>query len=102
MSVDLAVPQLEGGEMLDALKEEIIVDKVGGRFKLATLIQKRMKALQNGARPLVEIRGGDNLSIIIQEILQDKIYLDLSGELQTSTLSASETARQAMFGDVSD
>jgi hypothetical protein len=47
--------------MLDALKEEIIVDKVGGRFKLASLIQKRMKALQNGARPLVEIRGGDNL-----------------------------------------
>ena len=88
--------------MLDALKEEFIVNKVGGPFKLASLIQKRMKALQNGAAPLVEIRGGDKLSIIVQEILQDKIYLDLSGQLQANTLSASEASRQAMFGDVSD
>jgi len=28
--------------MLDELKEEGIVNKVGGRFKLSTLIQKRM------------------------------------------------------------
>ena len=31
--------------MLDELKEEAIVNKVGGRFKLSTLIQKRMVAL---------------------------------------------------------
>jgi hypothetical protein len=30
--------------MLDELKEDAIVDKVGGRFKLSALIQKRMKA----------------------------------------------------------
>ena len=69
--------------MLDELKEEAIVNKVGGRFKLSTLIQKRMKALKRGARPLVKVRGDDRLSIVIQEILQDKIYLDLSGQLQT-------------------
>ena len=45
--------------MLDELKEEAIVNKVGGRFKLSTLIQKRMKALNSGARPLVKVRGGD-------------------------------------------
>src|SRR5262249_20954004 len=73
----------EGGKMLDELKEEAIVNKVGGRFKLSTLIQKRMKALNSGARPLVKVRGGDQLAIVIQEILQDKIYLDLSGQLQT-------------------
>jgi DNA-directed RNA polymerase subunit omega len=27
--------------MIDALKEEEIVNKVGGRFKLSTLIQKK-------------------------------------------------------------
>ena len=43
--------------MLDELKEEGIVNKVGGRFKLSTLIQKRMVALNTGARPLVEVRG---------------------------------------------
>jgi DNA-directed RNA polymerase subunit omega len=88
--------------MLDDLKEEAIVNKVGGRFKLSTLIQKRMVALNTGARPLVEVRGGDKLSIVIQEILQDKIYLDLSGEVQTRGPSAGDAARRAMAGDVSD
>jgi len=87
--------------MLDDLKEESIVNKVGGRFKLSTLIQKRMVALNTGARPLVEVRGGDKLTIVIQEILQDKIYLDMSGELQTRT-SAGDPARRAMMTDVSD
>ena len=43
--------------MLDELKEEEIVNKVGGRFKLSTLIQKRMVALNTGARPLVDGRA---------------------------------------------
>ena len=87
---------------MDELKEEAIVNKVGGRFKLSTLIQKRMKALNSGARPLVTVRGGDHLSIVIQEILQDKIYLDLSGQVQTSGPSAGDAARRAMLSDVSD
>jgi DNA-directed RNA polymerase subunit omega len=70
--------------MLDELKEEQIVNKVGGRFKLSTLIQKRMIALNQGARPLVDLRGADKMTIVIQEIMQDKIYLDLTGNLQTS------------------
>ena len=69
--------------MLDDLKEEGIVQKVGGRFKLSTLIQKRMVALNTGARPLVEIKGGDKLTVVVQEILQNKIYLDASGIVQT-------------------
>jgi DNA-directed RNA polymerase subunit omega len=67
--------------MIDELKEEEIVNKVGGRFKLSTLIQKRMIALNQGARPLVDMRGADKMSIVIQEIMQEKIYLDLSGKL---------------------
>lgn len=70
--------------MLEELKEELIVNKVGGRFKLSTLIQKRMIALNQGARPLVDLRGADKMTIVIQEIMQDKIFLDLSGNLQTS------------------
>ena len=69
--------------MIDELKEEWIVNKVGGRFKLSTLIQKRMIALNQGARPLVDQRGIDKMSIVIQEIVQDKIFLDLSGKLKT-------------------
>ena len=67
--------------MLDELKEELIVNKVGGRFKLSTLIQKRMIALNQGARPLVDMRTPDKMAIVIQEIMQDKIFLDTSGKL---------------------
>lgn len=86
--------------MHDDLKEEGIVNKVGGRFKLSTLIQKRMIMLNTGAKPLVDVRGGDKMAIVIQEILHDKIYLDASGEVQ-SRLSAGDMARRAMMGDVS-
>lgn len=89
--------------MLDDLKEEQIVNKVGGRFKLSTLIQKRMIALNSGARPLVDVRGGDKMSIVIQEILQDKIYLDAAtGQLRARNSAVSEVARRAMLTDVSD
>src|SRR5438309_2533557 len=91
----------KGNSMLDDLKEEAIVNKVGGRFKLSTLIQKRMVALNTGARPLVEVRGGDKMTIIIQEILQDKIYLDNTGALQTRNNSIGEATRRAMMGDIS-
>jgi DNA-directed RNA polymerase subunit omega len=70
--------------MIDELKEEEIVNKVGGRFKLSTLIQKRMIALNQGARALVDSRGVDKMTLVIQEIMQDKIYLDMSGKLQTN------------------
>lgn len=66
--------------MHEELKEEEIVNKVGGRFKLSTLIQKRLVQLNAGARPLVQIASEDKMSIVLQEIAQDKIYLDGSGE----------------------
>jgi DNA-directed RNA polymerase subunit omega len=62
--------------MLDDLKEEGIVNKVGGRFKLTALIQKRMLELMDGARPLVERGNMTDLEVVIQEILQDKIAID--------------------------
>lgn len=67
--------------MYDALKEEEIVRKVGGRFKLSTLIQKRMVQLNKGARPLVDTNIEDKMAIVLEEILQDKIYLDTSSNV---------------------
>ncbi|MEM6655326.1 MAG: DNA-directed RNA polymerase subunit omega [Planctomycetota bacterium] len=67
--------------MIDALKEEEIVNKVGGRFKLSTLIQKRLVALNAGARPLVNLDTNEKMEVVVQEILQDKIYLDASSEV---------------------
>ena len=65
--------------MLEDLKSEKIVNKVGGRFKLASLIQKRMLELLQGSRPLIEHTEGKTLmEVVVQEILQDKITIDLT------------------------
>jgi DNA-directed RNA polymerase subunit omega len=88
--------------MLDELKEENIVDKVGGRFKLSTLIQKRMVALNTGARPLVDMKTVDKMAIVVQEILQDKIFLDSSGNVQARGGVTGDAARRAMLTDISD
>ncbi|MBS3734650.1 MAG: DNA-directed RNA polymerase subunit omega [Phycisphaerae bacterium] len=63
--------------MIEALKSEEIVEKVGGKFKLTALIQKRLFELMEGARPLVEREPGmTDLDVVIQEILDDKISID--------------------------
>jgi DNA-directed RNA polymerase subunit omega len=60
--------------MLEELKSDEIVNKVGGRFKLAALIQKRMTELLQGSRPLIEDAAGKTmLEIVVHEILRDKI-----------------------------
>ena len=65
--------------MIEALKSDEIVNKVGGRFKLTALIQKRMLELMDGARPLVEPDDMTDHEIVVQEILQDKIGIDYEG-----------------------
>ena len=63
--------------MIEELKSTDIVNKVGGRFKLTALVQKRLGELMQGARPLIEdTEGKTQLEIVVQEILQDKIAID--------------------------
>lgn len=63
--------------MIDELKSEEIINKVGGKFKLTALIQRRMAELLQGGRPLIkDTEGKTMLEIVIQEILQDKIVVD--------------------------
>ena len=63
--------------MIEALKDEKIVSKVGGRFKLTALIQKRKLEIMQGARPLVERTSTmTDLELVIEEILQDKVAID--------------------------
>ena len=82
--------------MIDAFREEEIVNKVGGRFKLSTLIQKRLVQLNGGSRPLVEANADSKLEIVVREILEDKIYLDAStallitGEIESAAGGAPE------------
>ena len=69
--------------MLDEFREDEIARKVGGRFKLTSLIQKRMVALNRGARPLVDLQTKDLMQIVVAEIMLDKVYLDATGNVKS-------------------
>ncbi|MCE5327364.1 MAG: DNA-directed RNA polymerase subunit omega [Planctomycetaceae bacterium] len=63
--------------MIEALKSEEIVRKVGGKFRLTALIQRRLAEIVQGSRPLVERKAGmTDMEVVIEEILQDKIAID--------------------------
>jgi DNA-directed RNA polymerase subunit omega len=63
--------------MLREVTSAEIIDKVGGRFKLTALVQKRMNELLQGSRPLIEnTEGKTMLEIVIQEIREDKIAIE--------------------------
>ncbi len=77
--------------MIEELKDTRIIDKVGGKYKLTALVQKRLTELMEGGRPLIEnTEGMTRLEIVIQEILQDKITM----EFPTSTYTEQHKLRQ--------
>ena len=39
--------------MIQELKDDTLMKKVGGSFKLTALVQRRIKELVEGARPLI-------------------------------------------------
>ena len=63
--------------MLNIDKEEALIRKVGGKFALTTLLQRRMVELNRGAPPMVKMeREGHTLrEIVCREILEEKIAL---------------------------
>ena len=80
--------------MLDIDSEEELVKLVGGKFRLTSLIQKRIIDLNRGSPPLVEFEDGEEPSlrnIVIQEILEGKIELaareDLDHALQEAMVT---------------
>lgn len=62
--------------MIEALRNDEIIEKVGGRFKLTALIQRRWLELMRGARPLVDTTGKTPMEIVIDEILEGKVGID--------------------------
>ena len=82
--------------MIEALKSDEIVNKMGGRFKLTALVQRRLKELiVDGARPLVDRHGRTDLELVIEEILQEKIA-------PMSEAEAAEAAAIAASAESSD
>jgi DNA-directed RNA polymerase subunit omega len=63
--------------VIEALKSDDVVNKMGGRFKLAVLVQKRLVDVTFGAPLLVERGERTLMDAVIQEVLEGKITLDL-------------------------
>jgi DNA-directed RNA polymerase subunit omega len=63
--------------VIEALKSDEIVNKVGGRFKLAVLIQKRLVDVTFGAPLLVERGEKTLMEAVVQEVLEGKITLEV-------------------------
>ncbi|MFN0137114.1 MAG: DNA-directed RNA polymerase subunit omega [Phycisphaerae bacterium] len=62
--------------MINPLKSDEIINKVGGRFRLTALIQKRWLELLQGSHPLVDPAGKTDMEVVVDEILQGKIGID--------------------------
>jgi len=62
--------------MIEALKSDDIINRVGGRFKLTALIQKRWLELMQGARPMVDPEGLTEIEVVVEEVVQGKIGID--------------------------
>jgi DNA-directed RNA polymerase subunit omega len=63
--------------MIDDLRSEDLIKKVGGKFKLTALIQRRIKEIVHGSRPLIEREEGmTDIEVVIREIREDKIAID--------------------------
>ena len=63
--------------MIEELKSDEIIKKIGGKYKLTALIQRRLSELMEGSRPLIEdAEGMTQMEIVIEEIMQDKITIE--------------------------
>jgi DNA-directed RNA polymerase subunit omega len=63
--------------MIEALRNDDIINKFGGRFKLCALIQRRWLQLLQGARPMVDHKGLTEMEIVVREILEEKIEMEI-------------------------
>ena len=82
--------------MLDINSEEKLVKMVGGKFRLTSLIQKRIVDLNRGSPPLVEFEDNEEPTlrdIVIKEILEGKIELAVREELDHALQEAVSTEK---------
>jgi DNA-directed RNA polymerase subunit omega len=63
--------------VIESLKDDRVINQLGGRFKFTALVQQRIRELMEGARPLVERNGRNDFEVAVQEIVEGKITLAL-------------------------
>jgi DNA-directed RNA polymerase subunit K/omega len=67
---------MEAGEL------EALLNKVGGKYKLVTLFQKRMRELQRGLPKLVQSDTANLWDVVSKEINENKVDLMMGEEAE--------------------
>ncbi|MEE9211109.1 MAG: DNA-directed RNA polymerase subunit omega [Phycisphaeraceae bacterium] len=62
--------------MIPELKDDELIKRFGGRFRLTAVIQKRWRQLLQGARPMVDPEGLTELEIVIKELVEGRVEID--------------------------
>lgn len=68
--------------MIEALKDDTVINALGGRFKFTSLVQHRVRQLMDGDRPLVERLGRTDFEVAVQEVVEGKITLQLPADAE--------------------
>ncbi|MEM9296464.1 MAG: hypothetical protein AAGA57_11725 [Planctomycetota bacterium] len=66
--------------MIEALKDDRLIHRMGGRFKFTALVQHRLRELMDGARPLVERNGRSAFELAVAEIVEGKLAYRLTDQ----------------------
>ena len=81
--------------MIEALKSDEVINKVGGRFKLAVLIQRRLVDVTFGAPLLVERGDMTLMEAVVQEVLEGKITLEPRASTDNALAETEATDEEA-------
>lgn len=66
--------------MIEALKDDTIINELGGRFKFTSLVQHRVRQLMDGERPLIERLGRTDFEVAVAEVVEGKIGMRLPAD----------------------
>ena len=73
---------------MDVDRLEHLTQKVGGRFRLTALLQKRLSELVKGSPPLVDLPSNNFFEIALREIEEGRIELLRAWTAQDGTAPA--------------
>lgn len=80
---------------MDVERLERLSDRIGGRFRLTSLLQKRLAELVRGSPPLVDLPSNNFLEIALQEIEEGRIeLLDVSEEEEAEQIESGDAEEE--------
>jgi DNA-directed RNA polymerase subunit omega len=60
---------------MDEARIDRLARRAGGRFKLASLVMKRLVDINRGSQPLAEIEGNSMLRTVLKEVEMELVRL---------------------------